>query len=310
MEHLLIIDASPLIYSTFNSVGHLSSSAGEPTGLRYGFVRAVRSYQEKTRAGKVVIAFDSPGPVHKAEGLNHYKANRVWTDAKAEMYGQVPALRKMLDLTCWTQVDAEGYEADDLIGAITRAKATRGHLVTIASPDNDLLQLLRDNVRVFRAGSAKKRTKDRLLQDADVFGTYGVHPEYLCLYRAICGDVSDNLPGILTRGDAKQELQHLLHQQGRRTQPFTPDDLAELTWKILPNSPLSVLTTPANAELLRAHYQVMSLPTPPSIKVRKGQKDPAKLTELFRQLEFQSMMKYIDQLTGTNTACLLETSPT
>lgn len=302
MDRILVVDASPLIYSVFNSVGHLSSKGGEPTGLRYGFVRGVRSYQERTKSDKVVICFDSPGQVIKAKDLPHYKSNRVFTDQKAEMYGQVPALREMLDLTKWTQLDAPGYEADDLIGALARAKGQRGHQVTIVSPDNDLMQLVDHNVQIFRPGSSKKRTKDKTIRDVDVHDTYGVHPEYLCLYRAIVGDASDNIPSLLTGANVKAELQSLFHRLGRRWKAFTPDDLDPLLDETHQDSTLRLLRPMFT---LRMNFAAMSLPTPPKIDIRKGQKDRDGLERLFKNLEFASMLKHVDELTGeTLTASL------
>lgn len=306
MDHILLIDAAPLIYASFNSVGHLKASTGEPTGLRYGFTRAVRSYQEKLRADLVVIAHDLPGPVEKAQHLPHYKSNRTLTPEKVDMYSQVPALRELLDLTCWTQLEAPGYEADDLIGAVARAKGQRGHRVTIVSPDNDLLQLVNENVHVFRPGSAKKHTKDRLLKEDDVFATFGVHPEYLCIYRSIVGDQSDNLPGLALRGIEKHELQEFLNRQGRSTKPMTPDQFFEaLCGATVLHSLLGVTAD----ERIRANFLAMSLPTPPNLIVKKGKKDREGLAALFRKLEFNSMSKYLDQLSGTKAECLLTTQP-
>ena len=101
MANILLLDASPLIYANFVQVGHFSTKAGEPTGLRYGFARSVRSYADKVRADKVCVVFDKPGPVHKAAGVETYKSDRVVTDDKRRMWDQVPALRDLISLTRW-----------------------------------------------------------------------------------------------------------------------------------------------------------------------------------------------------------------
>ena len=115
METILLVDASPLVYSNFDKIGHLSTSTGEPTGLRYGFMRSVRSYAERTSATKVVICFDTLGTPIKASNVPEYKLNRETTPTKQKMYNQVPALKEMIRLTWYSQAEAPGYEADDLI---------------------------------------------------------------------------------------------------------------------------------------------------------------------------------------------------
>jgi len=140
-QTILLIDASPLIYSNFNSIGFLESENGEPTGLRFGFLRSTRSYTEKNQADRTVLCFDLPGLVKKAEGHSTYKSNRVWTEEKNKMYGQVPELREMLSLTKYTQADAEGYEADDVIGSLARQMESQGHLGEVVNTHRYLVSV-------------------------------------------------------------------------------------------------------------------------------------------------------------------------
>ena len=129
----LLIDASPLIYAAWNSVGKLAVQSGphkgELTGLRFQCVRSIRAYARDTGANKVVICYDTPHPVKKAEGRAEYKSNRTMTDDKRQMYEHVPALKEMISHTWWTQVEAPGYEADDLIGFFTTTLHRQGQEV-------------------------------------------------------------------------------------------------------------------------------------------------------------------------------------
>lgn len=302
---ILIVDASPLIYATFHKVGHLSSSRGEPTGLRFGLVRTVKSYETKTKADLVVLAFDLPtktNPILKAIGRQEYKSNREITPEKEKMFSQIPALRDLISLTKWTQVDAEGYEADDLIGAIARAKASRGNDIIIVTTDNDMMQLVRSNVRIFQPGKSARKgrpaTKDGYVGPGEVRQIFGVWPEHLLFYRALAGDVSDNLGGISIKGLYLDDVREKLIQLPRDIPPM---GLLELLKKRLDaRNPVQNLIG-SDLELFKSNLKIMNLETPPNMNVKKGSRDRAALTSLFRDLEFKSLMKSINELTGEPT---------
>lgn len=299
-DKILVVDASPLIYATFSKVGHLSTSSGIPTGLSYGFLRSIKSYQTKTKANKVVLTFDLPGAIKKAEGREEYKSDRIFTEEKSTMYGQVPDLRKMLSMTKWTQIDAQGYEADDIIGAVARAKGSRGDDVVIVTTDNDMMQLVNDNVRIWYPAKAAKgkraATKDRYVDSSGVFEHFGVWPEHLLFYRSLAGDKSDNLKGCPVGDGPLSELRDLLAKTPRG---WTPEELQEYTSENLPEgNPLKVLSSEFQ-EILANNLHIMDLKRPDNMNVQQGQKDPVALEDLFTKLEFKSMMKFIPELTGT-----------
>lgn len=298
MEHVLVIDASPLIYRVFSSIGHLATSKGEPTGLRFGFLRSVRSYQNKLKADKVAIVFDSKGPVKKAEGVKEYKANREFTDDKATMYGQVPALREMLSLTKWAQLDAPGYEADDIIATLARTKALRGDRVTIVSPDNDFLQMVGAWINIFKPGSSKEKTKDQLLSRKHVLDRFGVEPFQLLAYRAIVGDVSDNLSGAFSE---KSDIANSFRKkvEGRKTCIDRGNFWSYMEAVLGPELTAKMRT---REEVINRNLQVMELVNVPGVQVKKGEKDLDKLEALFFELEFNSMFKYLNEICGVQNA--------
>lgn len=296
-DRILIVDASPLIYAVYDTQGHLSTSQGVSTGLRYGFLRSIRSYQNKTKTNKVAIVFDSPGQVIKAAGAEHYKANRVMTDDKIRMYSQVPDLKKMLGFTKWTLIEAPGYEADDVIANVARAKASHGHECVVVSADNDLLQLIAPRVYVWRPGSKRHGTKDGYIDVSMVKEIFGVHPAHLLLYRAFVGDVSDNLPGVVTSSEGKRQLAQALQACFPSERPVTLDDLAECLSEFNLHSTVCLGGIP---ETVQQNYQIMSLHKPPQLTITKGARDKEALDALFRELEFRSMFQYIDELTGND----------
>jgi DNA polymerase-1 len=287
MTKILVLDASPLIYSVFNTQGWMSTKTGIPTGLCYGFLRSLRSYEKKTKADQVAIAFDVKGPIKKAAALPEYKSDRVWTESKQKMYDQVPALREMLQLTKYTQLDAEGYEADDIIGHLSRVKAAKGDEVTIISADNDMLQLIGERISIFRPGSSKKKTKDQILDRQSVRDIFGVWPEHLLVYRSMVGDRSDHIAGVVTGEEAARSLAKYLTDTFPADKVLTIDDIKS---KIPSGSAADAL------EIVERNYHTMSLHKPEDLRIVKGERNREKLTELFVKLEFRSMMEHINSL--------------
>lgn len=285
----MLVDASPLIYQVWNSPqAKFTTKAGELTGLRYGFFRSIRSYAQATQADKVVVVFDAPGQVKKAEGIATYKANRVTTQAVVDMYSQVPKLKEALAKTGWSTVEAVGYEADDVIGTLTRKLIEQGHQVTIISTDNDMAQLIALGAEIFMP--SKKDAKAYKKDSAWVWENFGVDPRGLLLWRAIEGDTSDNVAGLnldrSSKATIKQEINTLA---GSITRPLDPDDLID------EDSDLGLFEA-----TLRSNYSLMHLHDAVGIEITKGSADEQALLELFEQLEFKSLVPYAKEIARGN----------
>lgn len=197
---ILLVDASPLLYQVYETVGHLSTTTGEKTGTRFGFLRNIRSWKKETGANKVVVVYDSPGEVKKAEGFSEYKSNRKMTDRKTEMYGQLPGVKELVGLTGWSQAEAAGYEADDIIGTLARKFDEKGYEVCIVTPDKDLLSAVTQRVSVMLTGRPKtdKKAKSHVIYDmARVVSESGVTPRILPLKKALFGDKSEDRKSVV-----------------------------------------------------------------------------------------------------------------
>lgn len=290
MARVMIVDASPLIYSVFNTqVGTFCNSKGELTGVRYGVIRAVRSWAQKLKTNNAILAFDLKGKVLKAETLGEtYKTGREWTPEKQKMYDQIPALREMLDLTGYTQVDAEGYEADDLIGHLTRKLRKDGHTIFIYTTDNDMMQLLGDEVTIFVPG-----TNWAYIGPQEVRNKYGVWPEHLLLYRAAVGDTSDTVKGIGLNGNQKISLVKFLGALPKKE--WTTDEFYDTLDQCMDKGLVTKLLE--ERPTFERNWLVMSLHSPPKLNIRKGRKDTAALETLFQELEFKSLMRFIPDFT-------------
>lgn len=296
MKHdLLLVDAMPVIYAVFNKQGHFKTTTGIPTGVTYGFLRTMKSYQERAKAEKAVAVFDTHHPVLKAQTdwdiAQTYKANRPTTPEKQQMFDQIEGLKQALALTKWTYVQAPGYEADDILGTLARNKSAQGQRVAISTPDNDMLQLINNRVCLWRPKRGTE--KDRYLEAEYVQDLYGVDPRQLLFLRAVIGDVSDNLKGAAPH--LKAQTINWLNQ----TPIFDMDSLYDLFGLAMV---LGQDTLEHNKALqqLRMNLDVMRLHDVPTeaLEIVKGQRDVDSLTYLFEKLEFKSLMKSIPEYTA------------
>jgi len=296
MSNVLVVDGSVIIYKQFSKVGHLSTTTGIPTGLRYGFTRAIRSYKEKFKCSTVVIAWDTGAPIKKADEvdfLDEYKANRPTSESKQKMYGQLQDLKELIKLTSWSQVEEDGYEADDLIATVTRKLVEKDHRVTVVSTDNDMCQLISDKVSVFAPG------KDPVVKNAVwVQKNFGVIPEMLLYYRAAAGDVSDNIPGVgWSKSVLESYAQMLLTASATLKDPTlmgSPEAMEGLAWVAAVT--LDGQFKSERESTWRKNITMMRLTPPESMTITKGAKDQKALQELFVKLEFRTLMDKIPEL--------------
>lgn len=278
----LLVDASPLIYAVYSAQGHLATSKGEPTGLRYGYLRSVRSYAEKVKADHIINVFDMPGKILKAEGLTTYKSNRVMTDEKRTMYSQVPQLKELIELTYWSMAWAEGYEADDVIGYCAKKIEQQGHQVVISSSDNDMCNAITENVRVWIPPKSKTKEKEYYKDRSWVKDKWGVWPEQLAAFRAFAGDKSDNIQPVSTDEARIGRVRDMLNTMG-------PPSIALA----------GLFLNQEEEDLWEMNYRASCLATPPSITRILGKNDPEALKAAFEAMEAKSMIDKVDQFTRT-----------
>jgi len=297
MANILLVDASPLIYANYNAMKRFKTKSGESTGLRFGFMRSMKSYVAKTQADRVAVCLDLPGPVKKAEGNENYKANRTWSAEKEEMYGQVPALMEMLSYTRYATAQAVGYEADDVIACLARKFANADHHVYIVTPDNDLLQLVNDRVKIWMP--PKKKDKAWLKDETYCYDTFGVHPQNLLHYRCIVGDTSDNLPGVKLNAESKRELAKFLNRVV--LEELSKEEFLATIWPQLPRVVTTNDTLPKSPQqVYELNYEIMKLhdPSQDELDIKKGKKDPEALRKLFLELEMKSLVPHVGRYTG------------
>ena len=293
---ILLIDASPLLFKVFTGpVKDFSTASGEKTGLRFGVVRAVRAYEKKLNPDKVVLCWDMnsyKGSGPRFDNERGYKGNRDHTSVEArEIWDGIHDVQAMLSLTKYTQAWADGYEADDVIGTLARQLAEQGAEVVIHSVDRDLWQLFSDPLIVGWENDKKKGT---FIGPADVINQFGVTPKHLLFYRAVEGDVSDNLKGIgvppIVRADVKSWLNAIpafatLDGYKTEMEKSRKDLAAEIFW------------VEVRRKLLESNYEYMTLCVPDEITIAKGTNNTAALEGLFKSLEMKSLIPRVGEFT-------------
>ncbi|MCL2062254.1 MAG: DNA polymerase I [Firmicutes bacterium] len=194
-ETFVLIDGNSLVNRAFYALPPLTNASGTPTQAVYGFanmlVKAITDFSPKYLA----VAFDLPQPTFRHKKYEGYKATRK--KMPDELAVQLPLLKEMLHIMGVKILELAGFEADDIIGAAAKCDPTRR--VYIITGDRDALQLIDDNVRVVLTKRGLSETvvydEARLKQD------YSLTPAQIIDYKALCGDSSDNIPGVAGVGD-------------------------------------------------------------------------------------------------------------
>lgn len=189
MNKLLLVDGSALLHRAYHAYPPLTSKTGEVVGAVYGVTSILISALDSEKPSHVMVAWDLPKPTFRHVKYVGYKAQRPKADA--EMVEQIPLVKEMIDAMGIVQVEKEGFEADDIIGTLSK---NRDGNVVILTGDQDTMQLISEHVRVLTP--AKGANPPVLYGPDEVFNKYGVHPEQIVDYKALIGDSSDNIPGV------------------------------------------------------------------------------------------------------------------
>ncbi len=191
-ETLVLLDMHGIIHRAYHALPELSSPKGEPVQALYGLSTMLMRIVKDLTPDHVVAAYDLPGPTHRHEVYEAYKAKRPKMDDGLAV--QIGRSRDIVAAFGIPVYEAPGFEADDVIGTITE-RAKKSFDVVIASGDMDTLQLVEGTrVTVF---TLRRGIQDTILYDEDaVIARYGFPPIRIPDYKGFAGDPSDNIIGI------------------------------------------------------------------------------------------------------------------
>lgn len=201
---LLLIDGHSLAFRSFYAFskggeGGLSTKAGVPTSVTYGFLKALLDNCKPLKPDGLVVAFDTAEPTFRHKADETYKAHRDVAPEHffSDLANLQQILKESLDIPL---VMAPGYEADDVLGTLANRAATEGWRVRILSGDRDLFQLVDDqrdiSVLYMGGGPYAKNSGPTEIRREGVIAKLGVTPEEVVDLKALTGDSSDNIPGV------------------------------------------------------------------------------------------------------------------
>src|SRR3989344_5951783 len=191
METLLLIDGNAIMHRAFHALPPLTSKDGTPTNVIYGFISMTYKVITDFKPDYVAAAFDTPEPTFRNKMYKEYQANRP--KAEDSFIKQIPLVKEALDKANVFRVEKPGYEADDVIGTITKIFNNAKVRVIILTGDKDIMQLVNENTYVIAPLVGLSNTK--IYDTTEVERRLDVSPSQIPDFKALSGDPSDNYPG-------------------------------------------------------------------------------------------------------------------
>ncbi len=291
MEKLVLIDGNSIMNRAFYGImgsKMLTTKDGTYTNAVYGFLAILFKLLEDLKPEYIVVAFDLKAPTARHKMYEGYKANRH--GMPEELAQQMPIIKEILKAMNIDIVEKEGYEADDVLGTLSRYGEKQGLEVTILSGDRDTFQLATDKVtiRIPRTKAGKTETEE--YNREKIKQTYGIEPKQLIEVKGLQGDTSDNIPGV--PGIGEKTALSLIQKYGTIENLYKSieegkDDLkGKQKEKIIENKDLAEMSR----FLGTINLEVPIEDTLENFKVEEW--DSQKVYEIFKELNFS---RYIER---------------
>lgn len=205
MKKLILIDGNSVANRAFYALPLLNNDKGMYTNAVYGFTTMLLRLLEEEQPTHIMVAFDAGKVTFRHADYKEYKGKRQKTPP--ELSEQFPLLRELLDAFSITYYEKEGYEADDIIGTLTKEADHEEWQVKVITGDKDMLQLISEHVHV--ALTRKGISEVDLFDLHKLEETYQLKPEQIIDLKGLMGDASDNIPGV--PGVGEKTALKLLH---------------------------------------------------------------------------------------------------
>src|SRR5512136_129061 len=187
-KRMFLVDGNSYLYRAFFATPHLSNSKGIPTNATYAFMNMIRKLQNEEKPDGLIIVFDSKAPSFREEISKAYKAQRP--PMPGNLSAQIPYVKSVLEAMGLPILEKEGFEADDIIGTVTERLKGQDTEIVIVTSDKDMIQLVADKVVILDT------MKGLSIGEKEVEEKFGIKPSLMIDYLALCGDTSDNIPGV------------------------------------------------------------------------------------------------------------------
>ncbi len=203
-KKLILIDSNALLHRAYHALPPLADRKGEVVNAVYGFLLVLFKVLKEMKPDYVICSFDLPGPTFRDKEYAEYKAGRV--KPPDEFYKQIPVVKDILNVFKIPIIEKQGFEADDIIGTMTKKSLEEIPTIKniIVSGDLDTLQLVNHSTIVY---TLRKGIKDTIIYDKEkVIQRYGLEPKQLANFKGLRGDPSDNIPGVPGIGEKTAAL--------------------------------------------------------------------------------------------------------
>lgn len=281
---LLLIDGNSIMNRAFYGIRMLTNKNGVPTNALTGFLNIYSKLLKEEKPDRIAAAFDLKAPTFRHKMYAEYKGTRH--GMPEELVVQMPIIKDILRGIGVSVLEKEGYEADDIIGTLSRAAAEQGADCVISTGDRDSFQLVNDHVTVRLAANKE----DIYYTPEKINEVYGVTPREMLEVKALMGDSSDNIPGV--KGIGEKTALTLI--QKYHTVQYIFDNLADI--EVAKGARVKLESGRESAELSRRLGEIC-LTAPVSEDMDDyvfGEGDKAAAAGILRELGMTGAIKKLD----------------
>jgi DNA polymerase-1 len=305
---LVLFDGNNIVHRAFHAFGTdkplTVSKTGEVVSTVYVFVTMLLKVINELKPSFYAIAFDTKAPTFRHQMFDQYKAHRPSTPD--ELVGQLGRIRQLVDAFHLPAFELDGYEADDILGTFSYQASQQDLDTIIVTGDADAMQLVSSRVRVLYPKPRGSFGETDLYDSAAVDHKYGVEPEQIADLKGLEGDPSDNIPGV--PGIGPVTAVKLLQQFGSIDQIYNHIDEVTPT-KLRDTLQHNEATARQSKELATIITQAPVTLNLDDCQVSRYER--GRVTELFRELEFFSLLSKLPEMQGvtSGTTTQLEVEP-
>ena len=287
MNKLVLIDGNSLSFRAFYALPLLSNHAGIHTNAVYGFAMLLEKIIKEEKTNHFLVAFDAGKTTFRHSKYSEYKGGRQKTPP--ELSEQFPYIRQLLDAYHIKRYELDNYEADDIIGTLSRQADEADFETIIITGDRDLTQLATDNVTIYYTKKGVTDV-DHYTPEFIAEKYQGLVPKQIIDMKGLMGDTSDNIPGVA--GVGEKTAIKLLNQFESVEGVY--EHIEEVTAKKLKEK---LINSKADA-LMSKDLATINVHSPIEVSLEDTkltlQDDTAEKIELFKKLEFKQLLADID----------------
>ncbi|MBE5660830.1 DNA polymerase I [Staphylococcus sp. SS21] len=291
MNKLVLIDGNSLSFRAFYALPLLSNKAGIHTNAVYGFAMLLEKILKEEKPDHFLVAFDAGKTTFRHEKYSEYKGGRQKTPP--ELSEQFPYIRQLLDAYHIKRYELDNYEADDIIGTLSKEADKAGFQTIIVTGDRDLTQLATDNVSIYYTKKGVTDV-DHYTPEFIAEKYNGLTPSQIIDMKGLMGDSSDNIPGVA--GVGEKTAIKLLNQFN--TVEGVYEHLDEVSGKKLKEK----LENSKEDALMSKELATINVDSPIEVSLEDtlmtNQDDQQEKIELFKKLEFKQLLGDLDQTVG------------